>query len=111
MKKLISLIFFFTALASSGQSFDRITITLNYSGDLSAFLDTIENRHDVHFNYKLEFVESKHIIIECEGESLENILKIIEDSCDLSYNVIDNNFITFLNKLLYFRVICFISCI
>lgn len=95
MKKLISLIFFFTALASSGQSFDHITITLNYSGDLSAFLDTIENRHDVHFNYKLEFVESKHIIIECEGESLENILKIIEDSCDLSYNIIDMNSIAF----------------
>lgn len=80
---------------SNGQSFDHKTISMRFSGDLIAFLDSIENRFDVHFNYKLQFVQLKQINVNCKQDSLQSILKIIEDSCDLSYHIIDANSITF----------------
>ena len=95
MKKLISIIFLLTSFLLQGQSLDQKLITLNFSGNLVSLLDTIETRFDVNVNYKLQFVENKSITLNCIDESLPNILKIIEDKCDLSYHVLDQTSISF----------------
>lgn len=90
MHKIGLIILFLTALSVNAQKFEsNNTVTLSFSGSLTKCIDSIESQTGLHFNYKLQNLNNKNISLECENEPLLKILKIIEDSCGLSYNRLD----------------------
>ena len=87
MHKIGLIILFFIALSSNAQTFEYDNrVTLSFSGYLLECIDSIENQTSVHFNYKLQNLVNKRISFKCYNESLQKILKIIEDSCGLSHD-------------------------
>ena len=94
MNKIGLIILFFIALSSNAQTFEYDNrVTLSFSGYLLECIDSIENQTSVHFNYKLQNLVNKRISFKCHNESLQKILKIIEDSCGLSHDRLNDKII------------------
>ena len=91
MQKIGFIILFLIALSSNAQTFEYDKrVTLSFSGYLLECIDSIENQTNVHFNYKIQNLVDKHITLKCLNEPLRNILIIIEDSCGLSHDRLDD---------------------
>ena len=91
MQKIGFIILFLIALSSNAQTFEYDKrVTLSFSGYLLECIDSIENQINVHFNYKIQNLVDKHITLKCLNEPLRNILIIIEDSCGLSHDRLDD---------------------
>lgn len=94
MQKIGFIILFLIALSSNAQTFEYDKrVTLSFSGYLLECIDSIENQTNVHFNYKIQNLVDKHIALKCLNEPLRNILIIIEDSCGLSHDRLDDKII------------------
>ena len=94
MQKIGFIILFLIALSSNAQTFEYDKrVTLSFSGYLLECIDSIENQTNVHFNYKIQNLVDKHITLKCLNEPLRNILIIIEDSCGLSHDRLDDKII------------------
>ena len=94
MQKIGFIILFLIALSSNAQTFEYDKrVTLSFSGYLLDCIDSIENQTNVHFNYKIQNLVDKHITLKCLNEPLRNILIIIEDSCGLSHDRLDDKII------------------
>ena len=94
MQKIGFIILFLIALSSNAQTFEYDKrVTLSFSGYLLDCIDSIENQTNVHFNYKIKNLVDKHITLICLNEPLRNILIIIEDSCGLSHDRLDDKII------------------
>jgi hypothetical protein len=91
LQKIGFIILFLIALSSNAQTFEYDKrVTLSFSGYLLECIDSIENQTNVHFNYKIQNLVDKHITLKCLNEPLRNILIIIEDSCGLSHDRLDD---------------------
>ena len=91
MQKIGFIILFLIALSSNAQTFEYDKrVTLSFSGYLLECIDSIENQINVHFNYKIQNLVDKHITLKCLNEPLRNILIIIEDSCGISNDRLDD---------------------
>lgn len=94
MQKIGFIILFLIALSSNAQTFEYDKrVTLSFSGYLLECIDSIENQTNVHFNYKIQNLVDKHITLKCLNEPLRNILIIIEDSCGLSHDRLEDKII------------------
>tara|TARA_B100001059_G_scaffold68578_1_gene65428 strand:+ start:6473 stop:9043 length:2571 start_codon:yes stop_codon:yes gene_type:complete len=94
LQKIGFIILFLIALSSNAQTFEYDKrVTLSFSGYLLECIDSIENQTNVHFNYKIQNLVDKHITLKCLNEPLRNILIIIEDSCGLSHDRLDDKII------------------
>ncbi len=94
MQKIGFIILFLIALSSNAQTFEYDKrVTLSFSGYLLECIDSIENQTNVHFNFKIQNLVDKHITLKCLNEPLRNILIIIEDSCGLSHDRLDDKII------------------
>ena len=94
MQKIGFIILFLIAISSNAQTFEYDKrVTLSFSGYLLECIDSIENQTNVHFNYKIQNLVDKHITLKCLNEPLRNILIIIEDSCGLSHDRLDDKII------------------
>tara|TARA_B100000497_G_scaffold37108_1_gene43467 strand:+ start:1052 stop:3622 length:2571 start_codon:yes stop_codon:yes gene_type:complete len=94
LQKIGFIILFLIALSSNAQTFEYDKrVTLSFSGYLLECIDSIENQTNVHFNFKIQNLVDKHITLKCLNEPLRNILIIIEDSCGLSHDRLDDKII------------------
>jgi hypothetical protein len=94
LQKIGFIILFLIALSSNAQTFEYDKrVTLSFSGYLLECIDSIENQTNVHFNYKIQNLVDKHITLKCLNEPLRNILIIIEDSCGLSHDRLEDKII------------------